>query len=190
VAQHGALGRARGAGRVDENREVSRLRDLDHRIEGARVLPVVPVTERQELLERHHLRIREAVQPFHVEDDDPDELRAALPDLQDLVELLLVLGEEEACAAIVDDVLDLACRVGRVDAVGDAADRHRAEVRVEPLGAVLGDDGHHVPRLEAQGDEPEPDLLRAQAVLAPRDRAPDAEMLLAHGRGVAALLTT
>ena len=72
--------------------------------------------------------------------------RAARAHLEDLVELLLVLREEEAGAAVVDDVLDLAGGVGGVDAVGDAAHRHGAEVGVEPLRAVVGDDRHHVAR--------------------------------------------
>jgi hypothetical protein len=47
------------------------------------------------------------VQPLHVEHHDLDELWAPRAHLENLVELLLVLGEEEARAAVVDDVLDL-----------------------------------------------------------------------------------
>ena len=106
---------------------------------GARVIAGVTGAQLPEGLEGHHLRIVEAVQPLHVEDHDLDELGAALPHGEDLVELLLVLDEEEAGPAIVDDVLDLGGRIGRVDPVGDPADRHGTEVDVQPLGTVVGD---------------------------------------------------
>src|SRR5207253_4568248 len=101
------------------------------------------------------------------------ELRTAGADLEDLVELLLVFGEEEARAAVVDDVLHLRRRIGRVDAVGDRADRQGTQVGVEPLRTVLGGDGDDVLRPEAEGDEPQADVPGLLAVLAPADGAPD-----------------
>ena len=60
------------------------------------MLALVARAELQQLLERHHLLVLEGVQPLHVEHDDLHELRAVRADLEDLVELLFVLGEEEA----------------------------------------------------------------------------------------------
>ena len=187
VAQHRPLGGAGGAGRVDEDGEIFGLRDLDHPVEGAGMLPVVARAQLEQRGERHDLGVAEVVEPFHVVDDDLHELGTARAHLQDLVELLLVLGEEEAGAAVVDDVLDLPRRIRRVDAVGDAADRQGAEVGVEPLRAVVGDDRHDVPGLEAERDQPEPDVPGPLAVLAPGDGTPDSEVLLPHGHLVAAL---
>jgi hypothetical protein len=187
VAQHRPLGRPGGAGGVDEDGQVLGLGDLDHPIERARVLAVVAGAQLEQRREVQHLRIAEAVQALQVVHDDLDELPTAGADLQDLVELLLVLGEEEAGAAVVDDVLDLARRVGRVDPVGDPAHREGAEIGVEPLGTVVGDDRHHVAGAETEGDETEAGVARALAVLAPADRAPDPQVLLAHGDPVAAL---
>ena len=75
VAQHGPLGRAGGAGRVDEDRQVIRLGDLDHGVEGPGMLAVVGGAELDQLLERHDLRVPEAVQALHVVDEDHGELR-------------------------------------------------------------------------------------------------------------------
>ncbi len=187
VAQHRPLGGAGGAGGVDEDGEIVGLGDVHHGLEGAGVLLVVACAELHQLAERHHLGIAEPAEPLEVVDEDLHEGRTAVAHREDLVELLLVLGEEEARAAVVDDVLDLARRVRGVDAVGDAADGQRAEVRVEPLRAVVGDDRHHVARPEPQRHQPEPDVPGLEPVLPPGDRPPDPEVLLPHRHLVAAL---
>jgi hypothetical protein len=188
MAQHGALGRAGGARGVHENGEVPGPRDLHEGIEGTGMLTVVAGAQLEESRERHHLIVAEVVEPVHVEHEDLHELGAAGPHLENLVELLLVLREEEAGAAVVDDVLHLPRRVGGVDAVGDAARRDGAEIGVEPLRTVVGDDGHHVARPQPEGDQPEGDPADPVAVLAPGDGAPDAQALLAHGHLLPALL--
>jgi hypothetical protein len=58
-----------------------------------------------------------SVSPFHVEDENLGDGRAALADADELVELLLVLDEQEARATVVRDVVDLLGRIGRIDAV-------------------------------------------------------------------------
>ena len=187
MAQHGALRRPGGAGGVDEDGEVVGAGDLDQRVPGAGMLVLVAGAQVEEVVEGHHLWIGEAVQPLDVEHDDLHEPGAARADFQDLVELLLVAGEEEAGAAVVDDVLDLARRIRGVDAVGHAAHRHRPQIRVQPLRPVLREDRHHVARPQAEGHQAEPDTPRALAIVAPGDGPPHAEVLLAHGHGVAAL---
>ena len=187
MAQHRAFGRARGAGGVDEDREVVRLREVHELVVGRFGLALVPGAQLEQRVEGHHLVVAEIVQAVHVVHDDLHEPAAPVAHLEDLVELLLVLGEEEARAAVVDDVLHLAGGVRRVDAVGDAADRHGAEVGVEPLGAVVREDRHDVFRPEPEGDEPEPDVPGALAVLAPGDGAPQPEVLLPHRDLIAAL---
>jgi hypothetical protein len=107
VAQHGPFGRSGGARGVHEDGEVLGPRDLHEGIEGARVLTIVAGAQLEEGSERHHLIVAEVVEAVHVEHEDLHEVGAAGPHLEDLVELLLVLREEEAGAAVVDDVLDL-----------------------------------------------------------------------------------
>jgi hypothetical protein len=187
VAQHRALWGPGRAGRVDQDGQVIMLRDLHHLVVGARVLPVVARAQLEQRGQRQHLVIAEIVQSFHVVDDDLHQFGTAPADLKDLVQLLLVLREEEARPAVVHDVLDLAGRVCRVDAVGDAADGQGAEVRVQPLRAVVGQDRDDVARPQAEGDQPEPEVPGPLAVLAPADGAPDPELLLPHGDLVPAL---
>ena len=181
VTEHGPLGGTRGARRVHQDGQILGLRDLDEGIEGAGMVTLVARAELEQCLERHHLVVLESVQPVHVVHEDLHELGAAGAHLEDLVELLLVLGEEEARAAVVDDVFHLPRRIRRVDAVGDPAYRDRAEVGVEPLRTVVGHDRHHVAGPQTQRDEPEADMLGPLPVFAPGDGAPDPEALLPHG---------
>ena len=151
------------------------------------MLAIVAGAHLQQLVERHHLRIAEAVQPLDVVDEDLHELGALGAHFEDLVELLLVLREKEARRAVVDDVLHLARRVRRVDAVGHRPHRQHAHVGVEPLRAVVGDDRHDVPRLEAKRHQSETNAPGPLAILPPADGLPDAELLLAHRDLVPAL---
>ena len=109
-----ALGGTGGARGVDDDGHVAGLRR-------SRCGPPIPcgcsarrfAAERDELVERHHLRVGEAAQALHVEHDDLSQARRALAHGQDLVELLLVLHEQVLGVAVVDEVLDLRRRVGR-----------------------------------------------------------------------------
>ena len=132
VRQHRALGRPGRAGGVDEDRQLLGPRARDQLLPQVGIGLVVGAAELEQLVERHDHRVVEVGQALHVEDEDLDEVGAALADLEELVELLLVLDEQEAGAAVVQDVLDLLGRIGRIDAVADAAHapwcpcRHRA----------------------------------------------------------------
>ena len=181
VREHRALGRAGGAGGVDQQGELRRLGACDQLLPQAGMRDIVGAAQRQKLVERHDQRVAEICQAFHVEDEDLGDLRAALAHLYELVELLVVLDEQEARLAVVQDVVDLLGRVGRVDTVGNAAGAHRTHVGVEPFGHRIGQDRHDLAALEAELDQTHACPARALAVVAPRGGAPDAELLLTEG---------
>ena len=136
--------------------------------------------------QRHHHRVAEAREAFHVEHDDLLQGRAARAARQDLVELLLVLGEDHARRGIVDEIFDLDRRIGRIDPGRDAAGAEDAHVGIHPLGNRVRDDRGDVARLEAGGMQGVGDILRYLQPLPPAGRLPDAELLLADRRPVAA----
>ena len=68
---------------------------------------LIVAAQRQELVERKHLRVAKSGQPFEIEDDHVSDLWTALAHLEILVELLLVIDKQEARTAILEDVLDL-----------------------------------------------------------------------------------
>jgi hypothetical protein len=72
--------------------------------------------KRHEFSERQHHRVAETVEAFHIEHDDLLQRRATRTAGEDLVELLLVLGEDYLCRGIVDQILNLRRGVGRIDA--------------------------------------------------------------------------
>ena len=133
-----------------------------------------------------HHGIGKAAQPLHVEDDDALQRRHLLAHLQHLVELLFVLDEDDARAAVAEHVGYLLGRVGGVDANRDAARGDDGEVGVEPLGAVLGQDAGPVRRRDALLDERQRNLPDLRAVFAPADGAPQAPLLAAHRDALAA----
>ena len=140
----------------------------------------------ESFLERQYLWVGEAAQALHVEHHDLPQAGRAFAHRQDLVELLLVLHEQVFGVAVVDQVLDLGRRIGRVDAGRDARRAQHAQVAEQPFLVVVGEDRRALARLQPERDEPRADRLGGLAVLAPGVGLPDAAVLLAHGHLVAA----
>ena len=178
LADHGALGRAGGAGSVGEDHQILRFSRIDRRLPFRPVVLAVGGAERDQLRIAHALRVAEVAQPLHVENDDLLKGRRAFPDFEHLVELLLVLGEVEAGAAVVDQVGHLLRGIRGIDAVGDAADAVHAEVGEQPLLADFAGDGAHVAALKTQGLKPQSHQAGLLAVVGPTCLVPDAKVLL------------
>ena len=158
----------------------------DHLVPQRLVALRMVAPERREFGQRQHHRIGEAAQALHVEHDDLLQGRAARTARQDLVELLLVLGEDHLGRGIVDQVFDLRRGVGRIDAGGDAAGAQDAHVGIDPFRHGVGDDRGDVAGPEAAGMQAVGDVLGDLQPLAPTGRLPDAEFLFADRRPVAA----
>ena len=186
VGMHRALRRTRGAGGVDQDGEIVGAAACDHLVPQRCMVVDVIAPERHEFGERHHHRIDEAGEAFHVEHDDLLQGRAARPARQDLVELLLVLGEDHLGRGIVDQIFDLDRGIGRIDAGGNAAGAQDAHIGIHPFRHGVGDDRGDVARPEADGVQAVGDFLRYLLPLPPAGGLPDAELLLADRRLVAA----
>ena len=146
VGMHGALGRPRGAGGVDQDGEIIGAAACDHLVPQRLAAHHVIAAERHELGERHHHRIGKAAEAFHVEHDDRLQGRTARAAGQDLVELLFVLGEDHPRAGIIDEVFDLDRRIGRIDAGRNAAGAQDAHVGIHPFRHRVGDDRGDIAR--------------------------------------------
>ena len=110
-----------------------------------------------------------------------------VPDFEQLVDLLLVLGDDEAGARELDEVLHFARHRVLVDAQGAGADRLGRELGNQPLGPVVPQHGDDVVPLEAEFDQAAGEVPNALGVLRPGKALPDAELLLPE-RGLAASL--
>jgi hypothetical protein len=191
VRQHRALRRSGGARGVDEHAGVVGLRGGDAVVERARLLGRgggVAVAEFEHFLERHQHLARVQPHALHVDGDDLGDVGQAdlvLGDrVQHLVDLLLVAADHEAAVRVVDDVLQLGPRVGRVDADHHAADGLRAQVGEHPLGRVFAGDGQAVAAAETQRQHAQREAARGVVVVAPAHPVPDAQVLLAEGQRV------
>ncbi len=113
--------------------------------------------------------------------DDGLQLRAAILDLQQLVHLLLVLGDGKARLGMVHDELKLLGHRILIHGHGDAAERlHRAHGAVEPR-AVVADDGELIPSLKSESGETACQLAHFFGELTPGPGLPDAEFLFPRG---------
>jgi len=128
------------------------------------------------------LRIAKCREALKIEHDHLAELRAALAHIEVLIELFFVLDEKEARTAVVEDVLDLSGGIGRIDAVGDAANAHDTHVGIEPFRLGLGENGNNFAAPQPETDEPEANPFGTVTILMPRRRSPNPKPLLAKSR--------
>ena len=68
-----------------------------------------------------------------VDHQDPFQVRQPVGDLQDLVDIFLIFGDEDRGAAVLHLEFDFGDRGGRIDAVDDAAGGLRAPCRTSPI---------------------------------------------------------
>ena len=137
--------------------------------------------QRLDLGKPRDLGVVHPVHPLRVHRDDPAHLGKALPGLQDLVELFLVLRHHIGGVCVVDDIADLPGDGVLVDADDDSPGRQRPHLGVEPLRAVAAEDRHLLSRGQAQGHQPQAERAGMRHVLLPRELLPDAPVLVPEG---------
>ena len=182
VADHRALGRAGGARGIDQEGDVLGRRRVDGLLELRRALA------RQRLAMGEHAgevgghRVVQAAQALEVDDDDAPQGRAGVAHRDDLVVLLLILDEQYPHAGVVDDVLHLFGRRGRVDAGAQVSHALGAHVGIQPFGPVLGQHGDGIAAFQAQVGQRQADGAGPGIVVRPTARRPDALELVAQRR--------
>ena len=112
-----------------------------------------------------------------IDDHDMAHERQPLHDRQHLVDVLLVLGDHDAGAAVAQLVFGLRRRRGGVNAVGHCPERLRRQVREHPLLAGVADDRDALGTREAESFEPVGDSADERGILSPAPTAIDAELL-------------
>jgi hypothetical protein len=187
VAVHRTLGQAGGARGVDEDRQVFGPARRHPRLQRVGVAGRMRAAQLAQRVQAHHARVLEIAQALHVEHDDLVQEGQAAAHRQHLVELLFVFDEQHPGVRIGAQVHHLDRRVGRIDAVRDAAGAEHREVGEHPFDDGVRQDRRAVVRLEAERDQAVADLADGLRRLGPAPAAPQAELLLAHEDGVAAL---
>src|SRR5713101_2898165 len=179
VADHGALGAAGGARGIADEGHVVRLALRDLGLEVVRPLggkstprllhglvrlePVVPVPAQAPGVVVHH----EA------------QGRQLGAQAENLVDLLLILGDDDTHLGVAPDVGELLGDRVLVHRDGSPAQALRRHLRPVESGPVVPDDGQAVAPPEPEGGQTERELAHLVVVLAPGPRLPDPAVLLA-----------
>jgi hypothetical protein len=121
-------------------------------------------------------------------DDVPQFRQLGGVDLEDLVDLLLVLGQVHPGPAVGERILDFGRRVRGIQTDCDGAHRDGGQVEQHPLRPVLAVDADPVAGVDAEGQQAVGGVEHAVPQLGPRDVLPDAEVLVAHGHPARNLL--
>ena len=186
VGMHRALGRARGAGGVDEDGEIVGAAAADHLVPQRLVALLVVAPERHEFGERQHHRIDKAARPSM----SNTTIFCSVGQRARHDRILSSCSSSSAKITLVEESLirysTCTDEVGRIDAGRNAAGAQDAHVGIDPFRHRVGDDRGDVAGLEADGMQAVGDVLGDLQPLPPTGRLPDAEFLFADRRLVAA----
>jgi len=182
VRDHGALRGAGSAGGVAKERHVLRSRRPHQLLEQSRPLGVELPSPLFEFLEAHEERVAVVTEPLGVLVDHPLDLLETPLEIQDLVDLLLVLGEDDLRVGVIDDVLDLPGDGVLVDGHGDSAHRLGGHHGGVHLRTVVAQKGQLVVATEAQAHQAEGDGADVREVVRPAPLLPDALLLFPKRR--------
>ena len=116
------------------------------------------------------------------------EVRHAVGQRQQLVDLLLILREYELRFAVVEEIGRLVIQHVAVKPEAQPSDRVCCDLGCDPVGAVVADDADDIAAAEPQLDHAEREILHAGLVVVPGEQPPQAEILFAERDLVAVLL--
>ncbi len=185
-AQHHALGLAGGARGVEDDGDVGAAAsgDLAGEEAGIEAGEVAPLLLHRRIGVQERIGVMAHAPRIVIEDRlEPGQ---ALAHGDELVDLLLILGDDEAHLGMLEDEFHLGGSRVLVDRHRHAAEALRGGDRpVEPR-PVVADDAELVAAPEAQRGEAVGEILHFARALGPTPALPDAEILLAHRRPAAA----
>src|SRR6516162_7567448 len=144
-------------------------------------------SHRGELVGRHQARIVVFPQAPRIGIDDVLEVRCAVGERQELVDLLLVLGEDELSLAIIEQIGGFLVEHVAIEAEAHRADRMACDFGRDPLRPVVADDADDVAAAKAELDEAEREVAHPALVVVPGERPPQPKILFAQ-RDLAAML--
>ena len=118
--------------------------------------------------------------------DDVLQMRHAVGQRQQLVDLLLILGEYQPGFAIAEQIGGFLVQHIAVEAKAHGADRMGGDFSRDPIGAVVADDADDVAAAEPEFDHAEREIMHAGLVVVPGEGTPEPKILFTQ-RDLAAM---
>ncbi len=115
-------------------------------------------------------------------------MRHAVGEGEQLVDLLLVLGEHQPRFAVVQQIRGFLIQHVAIEPKAQSADGVGRNFRRNPVRPVIADDADDVVAAETQLDHAEREIMHARLVVVPGEGAPEAKVLFAQ-RDLAAVLS-
>ena len=172
VGDERALRVAGGAGGVDDESRGGVIDCARQRLEVGAI-----AAQAQQLLERAQPLVAVGEHRRIVDDHDVAQSGKPIGDRANLVDVLLVLGDENGGAAVAHLVFDLGERRSRVQAIRDGARSLRAEIGDHPFLTGVAHDGDPLARPQAEPAQPRGAAGDILGVLPPGDLLVQAEAL-------------
>src|SRR5439155_25718227 len=126
-----------------------------------------------------------AAKPAWIVEDDPSQRRQPLLEGKDLVDLLLILGDDHGDFGVVEHMDELARDRILVGGHGGAAESLGGELRPIETRTIVADDRELVAAAKSERGEAEREIAHVVEIGLPAVGSPDPAVLLADARGLA-----
>jgi len=143
---------------------------------------------RHQLARLHQPRVVVFAHATWIGIDDVLEIRRALGEREQLVDLLFVLCEDEFCRAVAEQIGRFLVQHVAIETEAHGADGVGSDFRCHPVRPVIADDADDVAAAEAEFDHAEREIMHARLIVVPGEDAPEPEILFAQRDLVAVLL--
>ena len=157
------------------------------RVVEARLARRAVAAHRRQLVGFHQPRIIVFPHAARIGIDDVPEIGRAIGQGQQLVDLLLVLGEHQFGFAVAQEVGGFLVQHVAIEAKAHGADGMGCDLGRHPVRPVVADDADDVALAEAEFDHAEREIMHAALVVVPGEDAPQSQILFAQ-RDLAAML--
>ena len=185
--EHRELGMGRGARRGAEDRDVLALGRVHELVVEPGLARCAVAAHLCELARFHQPRIVVFSHAARIGIDDVLQVRRAVGQAQQLVDLFFVFGKRQPRFAIAEQIGGFLVQHIAVQAKAQATDGMRCNFRRHPVRPVVAHDADDIAAAEAHFDHAERKIVHARLVVVPGKDAPEPEILFAQ-RDFAAML--
>ena len=181
LAQHGAFGQARGPRGVGENRHIVAFAPVHQFIIQAGPLLVQLTPQFDDIFHGQQIGLFISPQAFGIPVDDLFEILKLAFDFEDLVHLLLVMGDHKGGIGVLKKIFDFRPLTVRKNTDRHTTGRLCRQLRPEPFGLVFTDNADFVFALETQFHEPQTQIPHPFVIILPGEGFPDSHVFDPHG---------
>ncbi len=140
MRNHRSLGRPRCARRINKDCQIGWLRERNCLFPKIWIFCVIGLTNSIKLINADDHLIIQIPKPIHIVDDDLSQIRQAVANSQNFIQLFFIFCDEIPGSGVFAQILNLLGTVCRIHTIADTTDTQDPHIRIKPFRVVIAED--------------------------------------------------